>query len=186
VPGVWTYGFYDGWTPNYMFFIAHGKNATGRFYEVYSYCCGPRTQTFNQSREWYRPNPIVGQVTWSPRANTNIQQSGVLFSLNTVAKDREMYLDNYWRKNQRAVAKGTDGPTFGWVIPAGQRRKADAAQLVCCSALSSSGKPDTRWARRAGILPLPVTSGKTPASAARAGSPLPLAWRFSPVSSSAA
>lgn len=130
VPGVWTYGFYDGWTPNYMFFIAHGKNATGRFYEVYSYCCGPRTQTFNQSREWYRPNPIVGQVTWSPRANTNIQQSGVLFSLNTVAKDREMYLDNYWRKNQRAVARGTDGPTFGWVIPAGQRRKADAAQLV--------------------------------------------------------
>ena len=23
VPGVWTYGFYDGWVPNYMFFIAH-------------------------------------------------------------------------------------------------------------------------------------------------------------------
>ena len=34
VPGVWTYGFYDGWTPNYMFFIAHTKNAVGRFYEV--------------------------------------------------------------------------------------------------------------------------------------------------------
>jgi hypothetical protein len=130
VPGVWTYGFYDGWTPNYMFFIAHTKNATGRFYEVFSYCCGPRTQTFNQSREWYRPNPIVGPVTWSPRANVNIQQSGVLFSLNTVAKDREMYLDNYWRKAQRAVARGTDGPTYGWVIPAAQRRKADAAQLV--------------------------------------------------------
>ena len=37
VPGVWTYGFYDGWTPNYMFFIAHGHNAIGRFYEVQSY-----------------------------------------------------------------------------------------------------------------------------------------------------
>src|SRR5215472_1234255 len=31
VPGVWTYGFYDGWVPNYMFFIAHSHNATGRF-----------------------------------------------------------------------------------------------------------------------------------------------------------
>ncbi len=38
VPGVWTYGFYDGWVPNYMFFIAHTHNATGRFYEVQSYC----------------------------------------------------------------------------------------------------------------------------------------------------
>ena len=31
VPGVWTYGFYDGWVPNYMFFIAHSHNAIGRF-----------------------------------------------------------------------------------------------------------------------------------------------------------
>ena len=31
VPGVWTYGFYDGWTPNYMFFAAHAHNATGRY-----------------------------------------------------------------------------------------------------------------------------------------------------------
>ena len=30
VPGVWTYGFYDGWVPNYMFFIAHSHNAIGR------------------------------------------------------------------------------------------------------------------------------------------------------------
>src|SRR5262245_77562 len=29
VPGVWTYGFYDGWVPNYMFFIAHSHNAIG-------------------------------------------------------------------------------------------------------------------------------------------------------------
>ncbi|HKS06434.1 MAG TPA: M14 family zinc carboxypeptidase [Gemmatimonadaceae bacterium] len=130
VPGVWTYGFYDGWTPNYMFFIAHGKNATGRFYEVQSYCCDSSDMTLNQSKEWYRPNPAQGTFKWSPRANTNMQQSALVFSLNTLAKDRTTYLDNYWRKNQRAVAKGTDGPNFGWVIPASQRRKADAAQLV--------------------------------------------------------
>jgi hypothetical protein len=40
VPGVWTYGFYDGWVPNYMFFIAHSHNAVGRFYEVQSYGTG--------------------------------------------------------------------------------------------------------------------------------------------------
>jgi hypothetical protein len=24
VPGVWTHGFYDGWAPNYMFYVANG------------------------------------------------------------------------------------------------------------------------------------------------------------------
>jgi len=60
VPGVWTYGFYDGWVPNYMIFIAHSHNAIGRFYEVQSY--GPdngevRPQASILSKEWFRPNP---------------------------------------------------------------------------------------------------------------------------------
>ncbi|HEX9565099.1 MAG TPA: M14 family zinc carboxypeptidase [Gemmatimonadaceae bacterium] len=130
VPGVWTYGFYDGWTPNYMFFVAHGHNAIGRFYEVQSY--GPDTTTVGggQSREWFRPNPTPRNVAWGPRNNVNIQQSALLFALDRTAKDRRFFLENYWIKNQRAVAKGTDGPTHGWVIPATQRRKADAATLV--------------------------------------------------------
>ena len=35
VPGVWTHGYYDGWAPNYMFFIANNHNAIGRFYETF-------------------------------------------------------------------------------------------------------------------------------------------------------
>ena len=42
VPGVWTYGFYDGWVPNYLFWIAITHNSFGRFYEVQSY--GPDVQ----------------------------------------------------------------------------------------------------------------------------------------------
>ncbi len=133
VPGVWTYGFYDGWTPNYMFFIAHSHNSIGRFYEVQSY--GPdnyevRPPATTTSREWFRPNPPLPYIKWGPRNNTNIQQSGLLFSLNHVAKNREMYLDNYWRKNLRSVEKGKTGPVHAWVIPATQRRKADAADAV--------------------------------------------------------
>ncbi len=133
VPGVWTYGFYDGWTPNYMFFIAHTKNAVGRFYEVQSY--GPdnyevRPAPTVTSREWFRPNPPLPQINWGPRANTNIQQSGVLFSLKHFADNRERYLDNYWVKNKRAVDKGKEGNPYAWLIPANQRRKADAADAV--------------------------------------------------------
>jgi len=133
VPGVWTYGFYDGWVPNYMFFIAHSHNAVGRFYEVQSY--GPdnyevRPGATTTSREWFRPNPPLPYIKWGPRNNTNIQESAALFALNRVAKDREVYLENYWLKNKRSIQKGKDGPTFAWVIPATQRRKADAADAV--------------------------------------------------------
>jgi hypothetical protein len=133
VPGVWTYGFYDGWVPNYMFFIAHSHNAVGRFYEVQSY--GPdnyevRPGATTTSKEWFRPNPPLPYIKWGPRNNTNIQQSAALFSLSNVAKNKETYLENYWLKNKRSVEKGKTGAIAAWVIPATQRRKADAADAV--------------------------------------------------------
>jgi len=134
VPGVWTYGFYDGWTPNYLFTVAHAHNATGRFYEVASY--GPDNRTLSvgatvSSREWFRPNPPLPEIEWGPRNNTNIQQSAVLFSLKYLADHTETFLDNYWVKNKRAVARAReDGAVAAWVIPAGQRRAADAADAV--------------------------------------------------------
>src|SRR5258707_1063724 len=70
VPGVFTYGFYDGWVPNYMFFVAHAHNSVGRFYEVQSY--GPDTTTVRPgatvtSKEWFRPNPPLPSIKWGPR-----------------------------------------------------------------------------------------------------------------------
>ncbi|MGD0301822.1 MAG: M14 family zinc carboxypeptidase [Bryobacteraceae bacterium] len=134
VPGVWTYGFYDGWVPNYLFWIAMTHNSFGRFYEVQSY--GPdivdnlRLQPAVTSREWFRPNPPLPSIKWGPRNNTNIQESALLFALHQVAQSKELYLENYWMKNKRSVEKGKTGPTFAWVIPAGQRRKADTVDFV--------------------------------------------------------
>ncbi len=136
VPGVWTYGFYDGWVPNYMFFIAHTHNATGRFYEVQSYCSGAcewyavKPGATTTSKEWFRPNPPLDSIMWSPRANTNIQESAILFALNRVAKDKEMFLENYWIKNQHAVDRGKKGPVYAWVIPANQHARENAAEAV--------------------------------------------------------
>jgi hypothetical protein len=91
VPGVWTYAYYDGWMPNYMFFIAHTHNAIGRFYEVQGY--GPDPYTVRpareaMSREWFRPTPPVPQMKWGPRKSVNIQQSALLFALYHVADHR--------------------------------------------------------------------------------------------------
>ena len=134
VPGVWTYGFYDGWTPNYMFTIAHAHNGIGRFYEVQSY--GPdnrkdlRLGATTTSREWFRPNPPLPSINWGPRNNTNIQESALLFSLKYAADHGSWFLENYWLKNKRSVQKGIDGPVNAWVIPANQRRRADAVDMV--------------------------------------------------------
>jgi hypothetical protein len=133
VPGVWTWGFYDGWTPNYLFFIGNSHNAIGRFYETQSY--GPAnhdvtlgaTQT---SREWFRANPPLPSIKWGPRNNVNMQQSALLLALSYVARNKDTFLENYWLKNKRAVEKGTSQAPHAWVIPAAQRRKVEAAELV--------------------------------------------------------
>ena len=134
VPGVWTYGFYDGWVPNYLFWIAETHNSFGRFYEVQSY--GPdvteklQLPATTTSREWYRPNPPLPTVKWGPRNNTNIQESAILLALNKVAKDHELYLENYWMKNKRSVQKGKDGPVYGWAISAQQPQRVNIAEMV--------------------------------------------------------
>ncbi len=158
VPGVWTYGFYDGWVPNYMFFMMHTVNAIGRFYEVQSYGTGCDGQTtggrggagagpraaqsdadltrvlggtsYNQSREWFRPNPTPNDIRWGPRANTNIQQSAIILSLWNMGKERDRFLENYWIKNRNAINRGKMGPIKGWVIPATQHHKQNAADAI--------------------------------------------------------
>jgi hypothetical protein len=134
VPGVWTYGYYDGWVPNYLFWIAESHNSFGRFYEVQSY--GPENNDHLQlqptatSREWFRPNPPLATVKWGPRANVDIQESAILIALNKVATDKNLYLENYWYKSKRSVAKGKDGPTYGWAIPANQLHRVNTAEMV--------------------------------------------------------
>ncbi|WP_298671168.1 M14 family zinc carboxypeptidase [uncultured Sphingomonas sp.] len=134
VPGVFTYGFYDGWVPNYLFWIALTHNSFGRFYEVQSY--GPDIQkdlklpASATSREWFRPNPPLPSVNWGPRNNTNIQESALLIALNKVATDRELYLENYWIKNRNAVEGGRTGDINAWVIPAAQTAKLNVVDMV--------------------------------------------------------
>jgi hypothetical protein len=131
VPGVWTYNYYDGWVPNYMFWIGVTHNSIGRFYETQSY----RGQNYpmgalNQSREWYRPNPTPNDITWGPRANVNMQQSAILISMNNVAKNRETFLENYYLKNKHTIERGQSKAPYAYVVPAAQRRRVEAAELM--------------------------------------------------------
>ncbi|MGH7701208.1 MAG: M14 family zinc carboxypeptidase [Gemmatimonadales bacterium] len=135
LPGVWTHAFYDGWAPNYMFWVANGHNAIGRFYETYTSrgadCHTVDLPARSTSIEWYRPNPPLNGVRWCIRTNINYQQSGVLLGLDFLARNARRYLDQFYRKGVRAIERGRDaqGP-HAFHIPADQARPVEAAELV--------------------------------------------------------
>jgi hypothetical protein len=90
-----------------------------------------RTVAGGQSKEWYRPMPVPPEgVQWSGRANINMQQSALLFAINAVAKNKEMFLENYYIKNKMMIEKGRTRAPHAYVVPARQRRRADAAALM--------------------------------------------------------
>jgi len=135
LPGVWTHDFYDGWTPNYMFWVANGHNSIGRFYETYTSrgadCHTVQLPATRTSVEWFRPNPPINGVRWCIRNNINYQQSGLLIALNYMARNGHRYLDQFYRKGVRAIERGRakDGP-HAYHIPASQARPVEAANLV--------------------------------------------------------
>jgi len=97
VPGVWTHGFYDGWAPNYMFYVANGHTRFGRFYETFGNGgATPRNRNVGpqSGRDWYRPNPPLPRVKWSMRNNVNMQQSAILLAMNYVANNKDKFLNN--------------------------------------------------------------------------------------------
>lgn len=133
VPGVWTHGFYDGWAPNYMFYVANGHNSIGRFYETFGgqgADSSMRNVGAQSNRDWYRPNPPLPRVSWSIRNNINLQQSGILFAMNYVANNRERFLNNFYVKSKRSIAKAANEGPYAWVVPGDTPRPVEAADMV--------------------------------------------------------
>ena len=134
VPGVWTHGFYDGWAPNYMFYVANGHNSIGRFYETFGNGGADtvvRTVANNStSREWFRPNPPLSRVNWSIRNNINLQQSAILIAMKHVADNKDRFLNNFYLKSKRSVAKARSEGPAAYVLPASETRPTEAADLV--------------------------------------------------------
>ncbi len=131
VPGVYTHDFYDGWAPNYMFWVAHLHNSIGRFYETQAARdASDYVLRSNANREWHRPSVPLPEVVWSIRNNTNLMQSALLIALNEVATNREDYLRNFWIKGTRSVAKATmEGPA-AYVFPGDDPRPGQQARTL--------------------------------------------------------
>jgi hypothetical protein len=142
VPGVWTWGFFDGWWPGYGAWAATNHNGISRFYETFgnagadTYLRDLRGQTYAgdsvTTAQWYRPWPPTAKVRWSLRNNTNFMQGGVLASLDYAARNGRDLLVNFWQKGANSIERGRTRAPHAFLIPAldQQRDPRRAAYLV--------------------------------------------------------
>jgi len=158
VPGVWTHNFYDGWAPNYGFYAANGHNAIGRFYETQGAGdADTREIRSNSERAWYRPNPPLPVTMWSIRNNVNMQQSALLIAMNYMANHRRQFLENFYLKSRRSVAKPANEGPAAYVFPADDARPGMAAALL--NVLKRQGCEVHRTVRDASIGEMFVPAG---------------------------
>jgi hypothetical protein len=160
MPGVWTHGFVDMWSPGYLAFMSSNHNGMIRMYEIQGFS-GANTQKMrlgnpnaaagrgraggpggddaaaaaagrgNQSqREWFRPFPATGEFDWSLRNNTNYVETGVLTALQYTAQFPKIILENFYVKSRNSVETGRKEAVAGYVIPAGQRDRTRVERLV--------------------------------------------------------
>jgi Zinc carboxypeptidase len=135
MPGVFAHGDFDTWSPGYLMFIAAMHNGISRLYETFGN--GGTAETLERtlsanetSKTWYRQDPPLPHVKWSLRDNNNYEQTGLLVSLQYFANNRQLFLENFYTKAKRSIAKAhTEGPA-AYVLPGDDPRLGAQADLL--------------------------------------------------------
>ncbi len=147
MPGVWTHGFMDAWSPGYLGSMAYNHNAMMRMYEVFNnggattmkrtiardnpFGTGGGSGRGSQTtREWYRPMPPYREVVWSMRNNINYGETGVLSGLQLASAFPNVILENFYLKSLHSVEAGRKEAPFAYIIPGGQPDETRVAFVV--------------------------------------------------------
>jgi hypothetical protein len=134
MPGVFTHGTFDTWSPGYLMFIAAMHNGVSRLYETFGNG-GADTEERTlrpeeYARTWYKQNPPLPKTKWSQRNNNNYEQTGVLTALAYFAANNKLFLHNFYLKARRSIEKpGTAGPS-AYVFTADDPRPGAQAELL--------------------------------------------------------
>jgi hypothetical protein len=134
MPGVFTHGTFDTWSPSYLMFIAAMHNGISRLYETFGNG-GADTEERSlrpneYARTWFKQNPPLPKATWSQRNNNNYEQTGVLTALSYYASNNKLFLKNFYLKAKRSIEKPrTSGPA-AYVFPADDPRPGAQADLL--------------------------------------------------------
>ena len=134
MPGVFTHGDFDTWSPGYLMFLAAMHNGISRLYETFGNG-GADTQVRTlgadeYSRTWYRQNPPLPKVLWSQRDNNNYEETGLLTSLHFFAENRVKFLKNFYLKSKRSVDKPEKEGPAAYVLTASDPRPQLQSELL--------------------------------------------------------
>src|SRR5215813_987737 len=134
MPGVFTHGNFDTWSPGYLMFIAALHNGISRLYETFGNGGADTVvrelRPDEYARTWYKQNPPLPKTTWSQRNNNNYEQTGLLTSLHYFAANKQLFLRNFYLKSKRSILKArTEGPA-AYVFAADDPRPGSQASLL--------------------------------------------------------
>jgi hypothetical protein len=134
MPGAFTHGQFDTWSPGYLMFIAAMHNGTSRLYETFGNGGADTVERElrpnEYARTWYRQNPPLPKVLWSQRNNNNYIETGILTSLSYYGANSKLFLKNFYLKSKRSVLKAkTEGPA-AYVLPADDAHPGLQAALL--------------------------------------------------------
>ena len=115
MPGVFTHGDFDTWSPGYLMFLAGMHNGISRLYETFGNGGADTEKRIltpeEYSRTWYRQNPPLPVVTWSQRDNNNYEETALLTTLSYFSQHTHHFLENFYVKSKRATQKpALEGP----------------------------------------------------------------------------
>src|ERR1700752_3373167 len=134
MPGVFTHGDFDTWSPGYLMFIAAMHNGISRLYETFGNAGADTEERTLEpeeyARTWFRQNPPLPKAVWSQRDNNNYEETGLLTSLHFFNENKRLFLKNFYLKAKRAVTKpAAEGPA-AYVLPADESRPGLQADLL--------------------------------------------------------
>ncbi|MBS0571591.1 MAG: hypothetical protein JSS28_13350 [Proteobacteria bacterium] len=134
MPGVFTHGDFDTWSPGYLMFIAAMHNGISRLYETFGNGGADTVERILEpdeyARTWYKPNPPLPKVLWSQRDNNNYTQTGLLTALDYFAHNGQKFLTNFWLKSKHSVEKPQLAGPAAYVLPADDAHPGAQAQLL--------------------------------------------------------
>ena len=134
MPGVFTHGNFDTWSPGYLMFIAAMHNGISRLYETFG---NGGADTLERTlspaeydRTWYRQDPPLPKTLWSQRDNNNYEETGLLTSLHYFEDNRRFFLKNFYLKAKRSIQKPQQEGPAAYVLPGDDPRLGSQADLL--------------------------------------------------------
>src|SRR5579875_3071503 len=122
MPGVFTHGDFDTWSPGYLMFLAAMHNGISRLYETFGNGGADTEKRIlapdEYERTGYKQNPPLPVVEWSQRDNNNYEETALLTTLSYFAQHGQHWLEDYYLKAKRSIEKPESAGPAAYVIAA--------------------------------------------------------------------